>query len=226
RSGGFNVTSNAPGVPVNFQPDELWTYELGTKQQLLDRKLEFDGAVYYTDWTNVQSTYVVPNTTVGVIQNTGKVTGWGTDLSVTAHLVEGLSLIGSYGWNNLAYDTATADKNVGDPVDYAVRQSYSASLEYRRPVFGATVGFFRADYQRAGKAQFTERSANEILAYPAHDLTNLRAGLDFGHFEASIVATNVFNDRTPILLAAPILGLLENTEQRPRTVGVNVKARF
>jgi outer membrane receptor protein involved in Fe transport len=227
RSGGFNVSSNAPGIPVTFAPDHLWTYELGTKQQLFERKLELDGAVYYTDWSNVQSTYIVPNTDVGTIENTGKVSGWGTDLTMIARPVQGLTLTATYGWNNLAFKTATDDKDVGDPVDYAVRQSYSVSLDYRQPVFGRTTGFFHADYQRAGESQVTERTSGSAIEYfPAHSLVNLRAGFDFGRFETSIFATNVFNDRTLLALATPVLGVLTNTEQRPRTIGVNIKAHF
>lgn len=225
RSGGFNSTI-APGVPETYTPDKLWHYEVGTKQQVFDRKLEFAADVYYTDWKNVQTLVLVPPSNLAVTENSGRVNGWGADVAVTARPVQGLTLTGTLGWNDLAYakGTTSALVNPGDPVDNAVRTSYSASLDYRRPIFGDTAGFFRADYQHAGKAQLTQRNQLTILRIPPRDLVNLRAGLDFGRLEASVFATNVFNDRTVLFPVSP--GAPFEVEQRPRTIGVNLRARF
>lgn len=229
RSGGFNLTSAGMGVypiPLTYKPDSLWSYEVGTKQQLLERKLELTASVYYNDWREVQSNFFAPGSAIEVVENGGKVTGWGTDLAVSAHPVAGLTVTASYGWNNLAYRTQTADKDVGDPVDNAVRESYSASVEYRHLVFGATNGFVRADYQHAGTAQITLRNFNDdIVHLPEHDRVNARLGLDFGRYQAAIVATNLFNDRHPVI-PGPYGVLTENVEESPRMIGLNVTARF
>jgi len=229
RSGGFNLTSAGMGVypiPPTYAPDSLWSYEVGTKQQLLDRKLELTAAVYYNDWQNVQSNFFAPGSPVEVVENGGKVTGWGTDLGLTARPLPGLTVTASYGWNNLAYRTDTADKSIGDPVDNAVRESYSASLEYRRHVFGSTNGLVRVDYQHAGDAQNTLRNFNDqIVRLPDHTIVNGRLGLDFGRYEVAVVGANLFNDRH-VIIPGPYGVLTENLEQRPRMVGVNVTARF
>ena len=230
RSGGFNPFY-APGVtvPTTFSPDSLWTYEIGAKQQLLERKLALDGSVYYTDWTDVQSSFYLPGNPVPATISGGKVTGWGTDLSAIARPLEGLSLTGTYSWNNLENRVKTADLLPGDPTDFAVRRSYSASLAYRRPLAGETAGLLRIDYQHSGPAQVTLRSLGEITPFPSRNTTNVRTGLDFGRVEASVFATNLFNEPTPILIAsaaAPSEIFFENLEQRPRTVGVNFKAHF
>jgi iron complex outermembrane receptor protein len=230
RSGGFNPIY-APGVsvPTTFSPDSLWTYEFGTKQELLDRKLALDGSVYYTDWTDVQSAFYLPGNPVPATVSGGKVTGWGTDISAIARPLEGLTLTGTYSWNNLENRVKTADFLPGDPTDFAVRRSYSASLAYRRTLVGETAGFLRLDYQHSGPAQITLRSLGETTPFPVRNTTNIRTGLDFGRVEISVFATNLFNERTPIFIAsaaAPSEIFFENLEQRPRTVGVNFKAHF
>jgi len=223
RSGGFNV--GTPPGPPTFEPDHIWTYEIGTKQQLFERKAEFDGAVYYSDWTDVQSAFFPPGTAgVVVTENAGRAAGWGTDLSLLLRPAKGLTLTGTYGWNNLEFKTNTADKNVGDPVDYAPGKSASASIDYRRPIDKLT-GFLRADYQYAGKAQVTIRDFGEIIQLPARTTVNLRAGVDFGSVEVSVFGTNVFNDSTPIQIG-PYAAIAENLEQQPRTVGVTLRAHF
>ena len=229
RSGGFNPTSSGRGVyviPPTYKPDSLWSYELGTKQQLFEHKLELAADGYYTDWKDVQSNFYAPGSPITVVSNGGTVTGWGTDLTLTARPVGGLTLSASYGWNNLAYRVQTADKNIGDPVDYAVHQSWSASVDYRHLLFGTTSALVRVDYQHAGTAQITLRDfGGQIVHLPERSLVGARLGLDFGRYEAAIVATNLFNDRH-VIIPAPFGVYTENLEQRPRTIGVNVSAHF
>lgn len=233
RSGGFNLSAIGQGafkVPVTYQPDSLWTYEVGTKQQWFDRRLEFDGAVYYNDWSKVQSTFIPNGSALAVIENGGTVSGWGTDLSVIARPIDGLTLTGTLGWNNMAYTSIAkgqVDKKVGDPVDLAARESWSASLEYRHPIVEQATGFFRLDYQHAGQAQDTVRDYTPpvIAIFPARDTVNLRLGADFGRYEASVFANNALNDRTPII-DGPFGVIPTNVEQTPREIGVNVQAHF
>ena len=156
-------------------------------------------------------------------------TGWGTDLSAIARAVEGLTLIGTYSWNNLENRVKTADFLPGDPTDFAVRRSYSASIAYRHSLIGASAGFMRLDFQHSGPAQITLRSLGEITPFPSRSTTNIRTGIDFGRLEVSFFATNLFNAHTPIFLAseaAPSEIFFENLEQRPRIVGINLRASF
>jgi iron complex outermembrane receptor protein len=55
RGAAFNSQSfNAP-VEVNFaQPEELTAYELGLKSELLERRLQLNGALFYYDYKNQQ----------------------------------------------------------------------------------------------------------------------------------------------------------------------------
>ena len=136
-----------------------------------------------------------------------------------------MTLTATFGWNSLEFKTSTADKNAGDPVDYAPRKSYSLSLDYRRAIAGTTEGFFRTDYQYSGRAQVSLRDFAQIVPLPARDTLNIRLGLDWGSFEASLYGTNILNDSTPIQVG-PYAAIAENVEQRPRTLGVNVRLHF
>ncbi len=229
RSGGFNLTSAGGGVteiPPTYAPDAIWTYEFGTKQQILGNKLFLDASVYYSDWKGIQSYNFAPGSPLTIVTNGGKVSGWGIDLAVTARPVSGLTLTGTYSWNDLAYDNDTADKLKGDPVDLAVRKTWSASLDYRAPLFGTTDGFFRADYQHAGRAQITLRNfGGQIVDRPARDLVNLRTGLTFDKFEISVFANNVFDEDAPLMIG-PFGTISENVEQRPRVIGLGGRMTF
>lgn len=227
RSGGFNLV--ATGGPATYDPDKLWTYEAGTKHDLFGGRLLFEGAVYYTDWKDVQSSFVPTGAAVGYITNGGDVRGWGTDLSLSARPVTGLTLSATYAWNNLEYKTTTAEHRPGDPADYAVRQSWSGSIDYRRPVFGNVQGFGRLDYQHAGTARIINRSAPVTspvnVTIGARDLLNAQLGVSFGDYELSAFATNLLDVDTPII-PGPFGAIRQDIEPTPRTIGARFRATF
>ncbi|HEY6924372.1 MAG TPA: TonB-dependent receptor, partial [Steroidobacteraceae bacterium] len=87
RSGGFNTTASAQtaGVklPTTFDPEALWTYELGAKQELLGHRLVVEGAAYYNQWDNLQTQVFAPGSVLAVTTNGGKASGPGFDLALT-----------------------------------------------------------------------------------------------------------------------------------------------
>lgn len=227
RSGGFNATSAGIGIPPTYDSDEIWTYELGTKHQLFDGKLTLDASVYRNEWSKVQSYTFVPGTVLAAVTNSGHVQGWGVDLSAMARPTRELTLSATYGWNNLKFDKATIDKAVGDPVDGAVRESWSASLDYRPELTASMTGIFRIDYQHAGASQITLRTfaAPPVIPRPGRDLVNLRLGVGVGPVEVALFANNLFNEDAPNLIG-PLGTIAENIEQRPRVIGIGANARF
>ncbi|WP_447763322.1 TonB-dependent receptor domain-containing protein [Sphingopyxis panaciterrae] len=214
-------------IPPSYDSDEIWTYELGTKHRLFGGKLILDASVYRNEWLKVQSYTFVPGTTLAAVTNSGHVQGWGVDLSAMARLARDLTLTATYGWNNLKFDEATVDKAVGDPVDGAVRESWSASLDYRPALTADITGIFRIDYQHAGPSQITLRSFNvpEVIPRPGRDLINLRVGAGIGAVEVALFATNLFNEDAPNLIG-PLGTISENIEQRPRVIGISANVKF
>jgi len=230
RSGGFNQTSAGGGVipvPPTYKPDSIWTYELGTKHALFGNKLSLDASVYRSEWSDVQSNNFAPGNVITIVNNSGHVSGWGVDLAVNARPTPDLTLSATYGWNNLKYDEATADKADGDPVDAAVRESWSASADWRPALSDSVNGIVRVDYQHAGKGQFTLRNLNPalIVARPKRDLVNLRVGAAFGPVEVTLFANNLFNETAPVVVG-PFGLILEDVEQRPRVIGISASAHF
>ena len=46
--------------PTKFDSDNLWTYELGSKNRLDNNHVSLDGAVFYTTWKNIQQQIYLP----------------------------------------------------------------------------------------------------------------------------------------------------------------------
>ena len=50
----------------SFGPDTLWSYEIGAKNPLLEKKLAIQASVYYIDWIHIQA-YGILDVRLGVL---------------------------------------------------------------------------------------------------------------------------------------------------------------
>ena len=58
RAGGINdnVLFAPDEIPPQYEPEELWSYELGSKNLLLGDRLQLNAYLYYNRWNDIQFT--------------------------------------------------------------------------------------------------------------------------------------------------------------------------
>jgi len=75
--GSVGVTQ-AEAQPDTFEPETVWSYEIGTKGEIYDGRVRVAGNVYYYTYEDLQVN--VPGTGGGiVVDNVGNVDGWGVE---------------------------------------------------------------------------------------------------------------------------------------------------
>src|SRR3546814_10634380 len=77
KSGGFQLGDGRP-----FLPEYVWSYEVGLKSTLLDRRLRANFSAFYYDYTNLQ--VVEYNNGVASTTNAGKATIKGVEAELMA----------------------------------------------------------------------------------------------------------------------------------------------
>jgi outer membrane receptor protein involved in Fe transport len=110
RSGGVNVGVGSicnqnlqalglppgPGgiyqVPESYQSDSLWSYELGSKLSLFDRRLQVNSSVYVVNWRNIQQSVYLFECGEEFTGNLGSVRSEGGDIEVTYRPLDALTL--------------------------------------------------------------------------------------------------------------------------------------
>ncbi|MCG8442793.1 MAG: TonB-dependent receptor, partial [Caulobacterales bacterium] len=112
KAGGFNETAVLE-EDRTFDEETNWTYEIGAKNTLLDGRLRLNGAVYYTDWNDVQinapdSGATTPNA-VNITLNLGSATVVGVEFDTLFQLTDNLSVDGSFSYADATYDDGTRD---------------------------------------------------------------------------------------------------------------------
>jgi iron complex outermembrane receptor protein len=106
KTGGFNDQINIFENERVFDPETNWTYELGTKLALFDRKLFFNLTGFYVDWTDQQVSVASgagpANNTI--IANAARSTSKGFELEVTARPTRRLELSGAVALADARFD--------------------------------------------------------------------------------------------------------------------------
>lgn len=90
KSGGFN---SGVAQPTPFRPEYVWAYEVGTKNELLDRRLRAEVAAFYYDYSDIQLQVLAPDSPIPfpIVANAGQATLYGGDIGLSARPVKELT---------------------------------------------------------------------------------------------------------------------------------------
>lgn len=252
RPGGGNPFAVAPdqckadlanlglsSVPVSFRSDSLWTYEVGSKNQFLDRRLTVNGAAFYTDWKNIQQNVFLPGCGFSFTGNVGGAEIKGAELSAQ-FVVGGLTLggAGSYTDAKISKTAPGVTAQVGQPVLDTPKWIVSANTAYRFALGGGVTATARADYQyRSSSLRMFENSfivttptgpvsANNFTQrQKGYDLVNLGLLIDTGDWQVDLFVNNLL-DKRPLLDQNVVSGFEGAITLRPRTIGVGLRRQF
>ena len=163
--GGSNFTLAAGGTGNNanrtdFDPQKTKTWELGTKWDVLDRKLALTAALFRTDVSNE----VVQDAVSGSFFQTGKKRVQGVEFGATGAITENWGM--SAGFTTLDTQVLSGPSVLADGgsvLAYTPKNSFTAWSTYRLPI-GLTVGLgaryngkmYRGTDGAVGTPQFVE----------------------------------------------------------------------
>ena len=159
----LDISEAGGSTPQTYTDDSVWSYELGTKDRFLDRKLAIDGSVYYLKWHDVQQALSLTNCGFSYVGNFGSATSKGFDLSARFAPVQSVefgikagltdtelseSVLGSV---NATTGVAPVLAIKGSALDLVPKWTADADVELRRPLpWESTAGFARVDYTYQG----------------------------------------------------------------------------
>ncbi|MFO0451754.1 MAG: TonB-dependent receptor, partial [Pseudomonadota bacterium] len=107
KTGGFNDQINIFETERVYEPETNWTYEIGTKQTLLDRRLTANLALYYIDWSDQQvstaSARAPSNNTY--LANAAESTSQGFELELAARPTDRLSIAAAVALADAEFDS-------------------------------------------------------------------------------------------------------------------------
>jgi iron complex outermembrane receptor protein len=215
--------------PAAFDSDSLWNYEAGLKTSFLNNRVTVNGSIYHIDWSDIQTTKIL-DCGYSFRENAGDATSQGAELEVMMRPVEGLfvSVGGSYTDATLSGDVPNLGGSKGDRVPYVPSVSLNAMMQYEFPMPGDTKGFVNFGVGRVGSSR-TAFDQDAGFRQPGYSIGNLRFGVQRGHWETALFVDNVWDERATLLILPNALRYppgTETTRNRPRTIGLSIKASF
>ncbi|HEX7115683.1 MAG TPA: TonB-dependent receptor, partial [Steroidobacter sp.] len=199
RSGGFNR-----GELPNYEPESLWSYELGVKGQSKSGLVGFEAAVYYSDYTDMlrRGLVLVPDAEPQFQQltsNIGTVEVKGVEGGITLRPTDSLTLnaTAAYIDSEITEVNATDATNIaGDPVDYVPELSYTLGAHYSFDL-GTLPAYIRLDYSYRDAVSYVDRTSFPAENVPQFSddvgLLDARIGIDWNQAWFEIYGMNITN---------------------------------
>ena len=233
----LNTLHIAGKPPATFAPDSLWSYEAGTKLNLLDNRVSLNLAAFYINWKNIQQDVVLPTSGFDYETNVGNATSRGLEAELRARVTHNLTLTSAFGLTHATFssdqpalgyaDDAATQLNVrkGDQVQGAPRYSGSLGFDYSTELGGDYSGFIRGNGQWTGSSRGSLSRTNADFHRAGYFTADGSAGVNFDRWEFSLFAKNLTNTRT-VIQRPSIQFLPEQYQLRPRTIGLSGNYEF
>ncbi len=245
KSGGFDFGSTGPvDQSTGFDPEYLWSYELGMKSQWLDNRLRANVAAFYYDYEDLQVTLYTPPASA-FTQNAATAEVKGLELELQARPVESLDLFLNAAWLDATYDEYTgAQIKAFGPIDASGQRLNNA------PQWTWVTGFTWTLFENAGGSYFIGSDLHyQTSQYfsPANDgvrgsmeylaqqddmmLVNARVGWHSADdaWEALLVGRNLLEEEyitTAVDYGGPNVTSLVGRPGAPRTVEFQLSRSF
>ena len=234
-------------VPSSYDPDSLWSYEIGAKDSLFDRRLAIQASAFVIDWSNIQTSVNLPSCAEVFTANRGKAVSRGFDLQLAAILAEGLKLGASVGYTDAYYPDAAygAPTNgvipllnaAGDKLPNVLPWTAAVNVEYSHdisPLWSDARSYIRVDYRwLSAENPINPNTASydpevDQNLNPAYGMLNLRLGVVHGGLDLSAYVNNATRSDPVLTYAHDAIGdpIFYGTAIRPLTLGVTGYYRF
>ncbi len=229
-------------IDASYDPDETLNYELGSKFLLMGGRLQFNAALYYIDWTDVQMDAVRPSDRRNFIANAGDAVSKGLELELVALPVDNLDLRLTMSFQDSKIDQIGPEASflsgakVGDTMPGTADFLASFNLQYLWELSSPwdLLGQFGAQYVGDSPNRFSNGTATGL---PNPDFainesyTNVNASLSLlkDQWMVSLYVQNLTNNDNIILdTGAVALASGENhfITLQPRTIGVRINYQF
>lgn len=237
KSGGFNGEGMEKAIEAvtAFKPETAWNNEVGFKTQGFENKFRLNGAVFRTNYTDIQSQVWVetgPNTPADLEVMNGTGVAQGLELEATALLTDSLTLNLSYGYLDAEFteDLLVDDLNLkGNKMRRSPENSLNIYTHYAWQVEGVGEASLRLSYQYQDSYFFD--NSNDPLTevdseYNVDLIVSLQSMDDSWDLQFWVKnLTDELNVGSTTLYAAWD-NTVFNAYKPPRTVGMTLGYRF
>jgi iron complex outermembrane receptor protein len=240
RPGGANfLLLDAEGNPLSqpfYEPDSLWSYEIGMKGTSGDGRWNYDLAAFYIDWEDYIVNMTVNSVTVATNADKAMSRGFETSLGFAATDALTITAVLSYINAELGSNEPIIAAPDGTQLPNTPEWQGALDFDYRfnlgeLPAYAGLAWRYK-DSMPVGYPGYTDSSgtmyapSSPRLDLSSYSLVDLRAGFSAGAFDFSFYVTNVFDEWAWVSFSSTNTAISTGTPTRPRTYGAVVRWNF
>lgn len=215
-------------APNQFNPDNVWSYEVGEKARAQGNTFQINSAVYYERWTNVQQ-LVDPSCGFSFTANAGTASVYGSEIELAANLSQSFTVTQNVGLTHATFNDSVRATNTveGQKLLDVPDVTLNTSVIYSTPVTASFNFNARGTYSYIGPMQDITYVRNNL---PGYALVNARAGLTSDRFSVFLFCDNL-TDKMAILTnnvaqTVNIPSVNRWVTNQPRTIGIDLQVRY
>ena len=197
RTGGLSPLGSDPSQPplIGYKPEYSNNFELGMKNEMFNRTLRFNIALFYTKIADAQVPSLVLPDAVTITKNIGKLNSKGIEAEVLSRPVKGLMLLYNFGYTNAKFETLNLSQQ-GSSVDLSGKnQIFTPDItsflaaQYNHKISTSKIdAFIRAEWKYTGTTYFD--LANNIYQSP-YSIINMSVGVSNEKYGVKLWSRNL-----------------------------------
>lgn len=215
KAGGHDLNYVSGTSVVNaFDPEKVWSYEVGYKSEFWEHRALLNASVFYMRWKDLQAELnylAIPgdiSSAVQVTENAASASSKGIDLEARVRPIEPLTLGLSAGYLRATFDSFPSAVVYGVPVDLSgldLPQSPhftgSAIVEWAQQITTKVSGYVRYEeaYRSGSESNLEGVAAGRLglgsfpFQMPSFAVANLHAGVSDGGWSVNGSVDNLFD---------------------------------
>ena len=226
RGGGIPSANPAfPTVSTFYDTDDVQNYEAGWKTQFFQNTVQFNGAVYWVEWTDMQVSRFDPQNVsiLTFIENSADSEIFGVEGDVQWAATDALTLFGAFSYNDTEVTAVSAEvidlAPVGSQLPLVPDLQLTARARYEQPI-GEYLVYGQAGLQYAAES-FSSLIAEVREEQASYTTVDLATGVSKDQWRAELFVENASDERAELFINTQD-DIRRITTNRPRTVGMRV----
>jgi len=223
-----------------FRSDTLWSYEIGAKSQLANRRLSVSAAAFQIDWSSIQQSVLLPGCTVSFTGNAGKARIRGGEVELAGRPIADVPLILQAGvgfTSAILDDPGYLPDRAGSRLAQVPRWTASISAYYEQSLASGLTGFLSADYSYTSAVPVSDGQGGAYTRQP-FNIVNANVGANFGATQVLLFVKNALDKRLNFgdqpsagferqeLVDGNLERLPRVIVNRPRQIGLQLRQAF
>ena len=221
------------GIPVSFEPDSLWNYEVGMKSIWQEGRLKLNVAAFYIDWTDIQlrRSVLQEGNSLVFTANAGDAVSKGVEVESIYLPTDHLELGTSFTYNKATLESVLDGVALtpGSTLPGTPEFSMSNYIQYATDELPNNLaGYLRLTHLHVGEMVSDIENADNLYS-DTYNAFNLRAGIMIDNYEVALYADNLLNNdavTSRYKLDADARTTFRAFRLRPRTLGLTFRIDF